>query len=899
MLGAPTGFWAKLLEEDDRVVAFHPLVDHCADVAACAEALLVESILGRRLAALAGLPGLHPVQVARLGVLAALHDAGKVNLGFQNKAHGRTPTAGHLSEIVDLLRYGGGYSERDRLLEAMALLQMVPWCEDDEGLSSLLLTAFSHHGRPVPGSAAVQPALWKPQHGLDPFAALTDLVAHTRRWFPDAWREGGPPLPSDPRFQHAWAGLLMLADWIGSNSYDGFFPFTREGDPDRMAFARPRARRVVRELGLAPAGARNALGSETLGYRFMEGNFVPHPTQARILELDDLEGGSVVVMEAATGAGKTEAALAHYLRLFQAGEVDGLYFALPTRTAATQIYNRVCQAVERAFPDPDRRPPTVLAVPGYLSVDGGEGVRLAPFQVHWPEEGDRAAFRGWAAEHSKRFLAGAVAVGTVDQALLSALTVPHAHLRGSALLRHLLVVDEVHASDAYMTHVLEGVLDHHRAAGGHALLMSATLGAEARTRLTAPPAGRRRTQPPPLAEARNLPYPALTVARRRHPEVDFLAVDGPVQGKTVRVELSPALESPGAIAARALHGARAGARVLVIRNTVAGCREVQVELEALAGAGDRDLLFSCAGLATPHHARYARVDRQLLDHAVEAAFGKEQPAGSCVAVATQTVEQSLDLDADLLITDLAPLDVLLQRIGRLHRHDRTRPGGFEVATVVVLVPAHRDLAALLGPDGKPQGLQGLGSVYPDLRILEATWSCLETHASLDLPRRNRALVEAATHPEALAAVVEAGGEAWKRHQEHLFGSELADRQLAHLNRLPADRPFIDVQPFPGGELWRRVPTRLGEEDRMARFPEPPRSPFGETVGEITIPAYQAREVPADAEEVAALNVSDRGFEFRFGPKWFHYDRLGLHEGHPSRRGDDGQDHEPQPEPSHG
>ncbi len=99
----------------------------------------------------------------------------------------------------------------------------------------------------------------------------------------------------------------------------------------------------------------------------------------------------------------------------------------------------------------------------------------------------------------------------------------------------------------------------------------------------------------------------------------------------------------------------------------------------------------------PHHSRYAKTDRQLLDKAIEAAFGRGGASGGCVAVATQTVEQSLDIDADLLITDLCPIDVLLQRIGRLHRHKQ--PSGSWLGLVVTLgldpgsgFGHHRDLS---------------------------------------------------------------------------------------------------------------------------------------------------------------------------------------------------------------
>jgi CRISPR-associated endonuclease/helicase Cas3 len=186
--------------------------------------------------------------------------------------------------------------------------------------------------------------------------------------------------------------------------------------------------------------------------------------------------GPVVVVEAETGSGKTEAALWRFAELFKLGAVDALMFALPTRTAATQIEARVRRFIEVLFPDSDLRLNTVLAVPGYVRADGEDAVGLLPgFETLWPDsEDEAAAHRRWAAENPKRFLAAAVVAGTIDQALLSGLSTRH--LRGAALLRALLVVDEVHASDVYMSTLLTGILRRHTHSGGHAVLLSATCG---------------------------------------------------------------------------------------------------------------------------------------------------------------------------------------------------------------------------------------------------------------------------------------------------------------------------------------------------------------------------------------------------------------------------------------
>ncbi|MEZ4437042.1 MAG: CRISPR-associated helicase Cas3' [bacterium] len=674
MYGQPSTFWGKLKrDEHDVVVAWHPLIDHCADVAACCEALLRLPVVERRLAALTGRAAFDEVTRARLGVLCALHDLGKFNHGFQRKAARGGAVAGHVTEGLALLDPRGSVGFGG--LEALGVERMAAWGDErGKALVQLLTASVAHHGRPYdPTHCGVDPRLWR-GGSPTPLEGLRMLAEAARGWFPTAF-EAGPPLPTGAAFAHAFCGLVTLADWLGSDT--DAFPYTTEAayDPSgaaRMAFARDRAPGVLAAVGLDTRAARAALPARP-GFEAIS-EFTPRAAQRGVIELPVEPGGSVVALEAETGSGKTEAALAHYVRLFAAGEVDGMYFAVPTRTAATQLHRRVTEAVERAFGD--ARPPVSLAVPGYLRVDDTEGRKLPGFEVLWNDRDDaRWRFRGWAAENSKRYLAGAVVVGTIDQVLLSGLRVDHAHLRATSLLRLLLVVDEVHASDAYMTTLLEEVLARHRAAGGHALLLSATLGGEARARLLAAGSGRR-ARPPSLAEARETPYPQISY--RGGSAVD-VAVADEQRSRVIEAELWAAMDDDAAIAARALSAAQAGARVLVLRNTVTGCLAVQRAIEAAAGL-DAEVLFRCEGVPAPHHSRFAEPDRRRLDAAIERDFGKRLAVSGVVVVATQTVEQSLDLDADLMLTDLCPMDVLLQRVGRLHRHHRpNRPAGFERA----------------------------------------------------------------------------------------------------------------------------------------------------------------------------------------------------------------------------
>ncbi len=276
-------------------------------------------------------------------------------------------------------------------------------------------------------------------------------------------------------------------------------------------------------------------------------------------------------------------------------------------------------AGESEFPDEAAlRPNVVLAVPGYIQSDGERGWKrtdgsglLSRFETLWPDTtAENAAHRRWAAEHPKRALAAAAAVGTIDQALLSGLPVRHAHLRGAALLRALIVADEVHASDAYMTQLLTGVLRRHVDAGGHALLLSATLGSEARDRLLIQPTRRLRPNQKRSSAGEGhpsqSPYPALSDA------VDIRPVAGTSTEKTIRVSLDPGIDDDAPIAAHAADAARAGAKVLVIRNDVKGAVAIQRALEARLGA-EHPVLLRAGGVPAPHHGRFAAADRRVLD----------------------------------------------------------------------------------------------------------------------------------------------------------------------------------------------------------------------------------------------------------------------------------------------
>lgn len=811
----------------------HHLAHHSADVAAVFVELLHQPHWARGASAAIG-RNLSTEEIRCLGALVFLHDIGKLAPGFQAKAW----HDGHGLALRGHLECGWLWAQLDRPdALAGAVAHLTNWPRIDEWLTAL----FAHHGKPVqiPGgglAGAAFPVLpgydWRTEEAV--------LGGALMDWFPEI-TTATPPQPN-PEFVHFFCGLLTLADWVGSDRRA--FPFSARFRADYWRTAQERAVKRVAEIDL---GARPPLRGPA-GWALISDHRFPRMAQEAVGRLPVDE--HLILLEAETGSGKTEAALWRFAVLLDAGEADALYFAVPTRAAARQLHAQINLALKRMFKD---APEAVLAVPGQVVAGEASGKRLPDFDVLW-DDGQNKPKR-WAAEHSARYIAARVAVGTVDQVALGGLQVKFAHLRGTALSRALLVIDEVHASDPYMTETQLAMVRSHLALGGHALLMSATLGAAARRRW-------RDETVNDLAADAALPYPAVWTSKGLQP----VAAD-PASEKTVAVNTHSGWSGEDG-ARLALAAARQGARVLVIRNTVARAQETFAVCQHAAP----ELLLAANGIPTLHHSRFAAEDRALLDGAVEAAIGKDSPMGGRIVIGTQTLEQSLDLCADILITDLCPMDVLLQRIGRLHRHKRPRPDGFGVARCVVLRPdsgldpltqrAENGLGAYAGGPS-------LSGIYVDVPGLAATLDQIEAHPTWTIPAMNRALVEASTHPQALEQLAEARG--WQGYRQRVVGKALAEMQTAGLCVLDRATPMMmpngRVKCFPDDEALR---TRLGEQGVVLPFPDGTMGAFGTPVFRLALPAHWSRgltgeeTVTVDPGPPVTLMISDKSFTY--GPE---------------------------------
>lgn len=759
-------YWGKARPRTEGP-AWHPLAYHALDVAATGRVLLEQTpSLHGRLSTLSGIPSADCIDW--LALLLAWHDVGKFAEGFQQLVPGLRAALGHPQSTVDYRRRHDTLGQlvfEDHLCEALAeAAERFHPGLDDEGLCDALVpwtrAVTGHHGAP-PGSRDRFDAISDPLKRHFPPRVLRAAAAWIHDSFDLLWRRPLPLALDDIEAAEAtgqrvsWlvAGLAVAADWIGSDQ--GWFPYHAPtlGVADYWhTVALPRAARAVAESGLAVHGARGLRPLEVLFPYIRE----PTPLQAQATAAPLLEGPQVWLIEEATGGGKTEAALMLAHRLIAAGRADRLYVALPTMATANAMHRRVEAMYTRLFDDA----PTLVLSHGKAALAHAL-TRRARAEADYAEGDVSATTRSaaWFADHRKAGLLAPVGVGTVDQALLGVLASKHQALRLMGLAGAVLIVDEVHACDAYMHRLLCRLLRFQGALGGSAILLSATVPEQTREALLGA-----------FADGLGVARPRLTEAR--FPRITALASAGPFERapetrdacrRSVSVQRTADVAEVVELLCAAVADGRCAAWV---RNTVDDAIEGTAALSARLGP-ERVELF---------HARFALGDRLAIERRVLDRFGPDaDPAArrGRVVVATQVIEQSLDLDFDLMVSDLAPIDLLVQRAGRLCRHRRDGDGrpvreGVDARGTPVLW--------VLGPDPDVdvdarwlrRTLPRMAPVYPDVGVLWRTARWLKVHGGFTLPEQSRDLIESVfgeeargDYPEALSdAVMTAEGDAY-------------------------------------------------------------------------------------------------------------------------------------------
>ncbi|BBK42277.1 CRISPR-associated helicase/endonuclease Cas3 [Allostella vacuolata] len=806
MLSPFREFWGKAQPVSGGAGAcWHPLWMHSLDVAAVGMALA-----DRHPAPfhhVAGRLGWSPCAFRQLwGLMLALHDIGKFSRPFQKKSPPHWPTAalGPLDgRTADLADPGHSLAGMGLLLDSLAdeWSAWLPGWRTPQ-VAAMFGPVLGHHGRPVAGGDSIL-------SGAPGTSELFGRAAQdaARAFVREAVRLFSPePLPA-PRMaalrQVSWrlAGVAVVADWIGSNQR--WFPYAVDvGQPVRAYWsdvAEPQAQRALAEAGILPAPVRPFGGLAQLAPR---PGLTPSPVQAWAERVDLPPGPLLFVLEDMTGSGKTEAALLLAHRLMAAGRAHGLYLALPTMATANAMYARMGSSYRRLFAE-DATPSLVLAH-GRAALDAHfrQSIIEAPAGQRSSGSGDSAEddcaaeCAAWLAlDRRKAFLAD-VGVGTIDQALLAVLPAKHQAIRLAALADRVLIVDEVHAYDAYMGAEIDRLVAAQAMQGGHTILLSATLPRPVKARIAS-------------AWGDAAGATGLVVGATHYPAATLLApgraaIEAPLPARAdlprrLRVRRLP---GPEAAVEAICQAAAQGAAVAWIRNTVD---------DAIAGAA----MLRDRGIgAALFHARFAMGHRLAIEQDVVGRFGRAGDGNARrgqVLVATQVVEQSLDLDFDLVVSDLAPIDLLLQRAGRVWRHLDLRPAAHRPVPgpELLVVSPHPDRDA--GRDWIGAVQPGTAAVYRDHARLWLTAHHLFASTSIAIPDEVPTLIEAVYGTDAPVPIPPPLDPARLRAE----GDARGERAHALANLLDLNAGYSRA-----GQPWNdeaRVATRLSEERRTLRL----------------------------------------------------------------------------------
>ena len=712
---------------------------------------------------------------------AALHDTGKASNDFARQAllgGGQADAAGILSRMSN-----EGLSTRDGIWsrvrhELVSQLAVTDWLEEVVGMNRIAAGTWAcvlggHHGKnPDPSQVA--------QARNSPDALGRGRWVEVRREIIDTMTERTGVLPllvslqgrrMPVPAQALMTSMVVVADWMASNQ--GLFPYFDELPPTERAVV------AFDQLTLPAPWSPHDDGLPTdslLNARFPDlGTAAARPIQtALVASARTCSEPPLLIVEAPMGNGKTEAALLASEILAARFGQGGVFVGLPTMATANPMFDRVLDWLSTAV---GREKASVALVHGKAGLNDHYSSLIREAwrgQVYDDEDADngRPVVNGWLSGRRKAGLASFV-VGTIDQGLFLGLKAKHVALRHLGFAGKVVVFDEVHAADTYMRQYLKRVLTWLGAYQTPVILMSATLPPDHRDEFVAAyAAGRGVPTPPPTG--RDDAYPRLTVYDRQLAEVE---VD-PGQA-TTRVGLARLSDDPDAVVALLRERLREGGCAGVICNTVGRAQELYGQLRLEFGS---DVMLA--------HSRFIAPARAASERKLVEKLGRDgRRPERLIVVGTQVLEQSLDVDFDLLVTDVAPIDLVLQRAGRLHRHLRSRPP--------LLVAPTLYLRGVTDWTAEPPALvSGSVAVYGRAGLLRSL-AVLAGRDSVTLPTDIPTLVRLGYDKDVATPATWAGAIATADTEEAKRQSEARSRASAYLvdapGRLTSLTGWLDVK----------------------------------------------------------------------------------------------------------
>ncbi len=810
-------YWGKAKPGNDDIQPYHLLVYHCLDVAAVGYRLLTKhDSLRLRLSDSLGLS--EDILTGWMIFFLAVHDIGKFSEAFQRL----------LPSLHQKLQGEQGF--RDYSLRHDSL-GFIVWKElwkkfslhEIFGLApkSRALHIFNQWVQIVTGHHGEPPRLSSGTRGfyIEDFFAKNDIEA--AYLFVGKLADLLLPEPEtlNPYLENksfakqleytSWwlAGISVVCDWIGSDA--SVFEYKYEDialDNYWNECALPGAEHGLEKSGILPARKKKYIN-------------IRHLFDDLIIELTPLQDfchshylpaqPQLWILEDVTGSGKTEAALALVHRMMSAEQADGVFIGLPTMATANAMYERMEKCYRSLFDDQvddqNKQQPSLILAHGARHLSKRFRQSILPHDnkdrnYGTGESSASAQCVAWLADHQKKSLLADVGIGTVDQALLGILPAKHQSMRLLGLACKILVVDEVHAYDSYMHQLLQVLLRFHAKIGGSAILLSATLPRNMREQLA-----KAYSKGLGIHETSGLKkqgYPLITQVTENG--VEEFSVDTRQEvARKVPVRMLHDEESVVELISKVVNDGRC---VCWIRNTVADARAAYRTLGGLGEFPDENILL--------FHSRYTLLDRLNIEQDVLKIFGKnsdaEQRSGK-ILIATQVAEQSLDLDFDEMISDLAPVDLMIQRAGRFRRHIRDKRGNPEHSKNAKDKRPESEFH-IFGPvpvsdptaDWYKSFFPKTTKIYPHTGQLWLTARLLARLGEIDMPCGARDLIEGVYGEVEIPEALEDDSFAAE-------GESMAKRGVADWNGLPLDGGYCRDSGIWDDEI--RMPTRLGEETK--------------------------------------------------------------------------------------
>ncbi len=661
--------WGKakrINRNGEKIFIYHPLVCHLIDVAAIAEIFWHQIFSQTLKAKLKHLFAQKEDMVKRmLAFLAGIHDLGKATPIFQS----RVPELADNLTKFDL----EPYSEKifHSILSGQLIFQLFNTyfhhfkIQNDLLIHDLKYIIAGHHGR-FPKTRQFKELIpeylgdekWKDiqekiLYSLLEFCGLDQNNNNNKT---DNLRQ---PLKREEQIALLIfiAGFISVADWIGSNEefFDYFVDFTDQNElrHNYFSLSRSRAKNALKKIGWDNWKSLKNTSVLTFKKVFPAISEL-RPLQQQIVDnIDKISAPSLVIIEAPMGEGKTEAALYLEYYLEQTKDLQGAYIALPTQATANQMFQRVQKFLSNI--KQGLRVNLHLLHGNAIMSDDYAILKTRSKNFDNEEESNIIADEWFT--YRKRGLISPFGVGTIDQILLSVLPLKHFFVRLFGLAGKTVIIDEVHSYDIYMSTILEDLLRWLHYLGSTVILLSATLPSYKRNKLIS-------TYYSNKEEIEEKAYPRLIICSKNG--VKISTFDTALK-KTGEESVIIEWIEENSIASRLKSCLKDGGRAAIICNKIDRAQTFYRQLAHLEDAGFKvDLL----------HSRFPFNRRKEIEDDILTKYGKEKDheQGIQLLISTQIIEQSLDLDFDLMISDLAPVDLLFQRMGRLHRHVRDDKG---------------------------------------------------------------------------------------------------------------------------------------------------------------------------------------------------------------------------------